>query len=249
MTSKGCFSPESGEANLRFLDPNELGSVDAQAFQKQQPYPWINPSGLVTEDGFRELRENLPDISLFRKTFDKQRKYGQKSHDRFALKYDDTLSESLPAPWRNFISELHGDDYKSFLCRTLKVRNFNLSFFWFFTPRGCSVSPHCDHVNKIGAHLFYLNTEDDWDPAWGGETEVLIPGRKLRRTSAPEFSDFASAIAGKTTGTHTFLFKRTRNSWHGVREIGCPEGHMRKVFMVSIQHTSALSKFYHLMAA
>ena len=223
--------------------------MDASAFQHQRPYPWVNPSGLVTEDGFKELRENLPQLSLFRKTFDKQRKYGQKSHDRYALKYDDATSARLPAVWREFIAELRGDEYASFLRRTLKARNFNLSFFWFFTPRGCSVSPHCDHINKVGAHLFYLNSEDEWDPAWGGETEVLVPRGKLKRASAPEFSDFARTIPSKTTGTHTFLFKRTRNSWHGVREIDCPAGHMRKLFMVSIQHTNAFSKYYHLLAA
>ncbi|MCP5083933.1 MAG: hypothetical protein GY948_19775, partial [Alphaproteobacteria bacterium] len=122
-------------------------------------------AGLVTEGGFAELRDNLPDFSLFRKTFDKPRKYGQKSHDRYALKYSDEIANLLPKPWRNFIGELRGQDYARFLNRTLGTKRFNLSFFWFFTPAGCSVSPHCDHANKIGAHLFYMNTEDDWDPA------------------------------------------------------------------------------------
>ena len=106
-----------------------------------------------------------------------------------------------------------------------------------------------DHANKIGAHLFYLNTEADWQPEWGGETLILEPEKKLKRASAPEFEDFATITAGKTTGTHSLLFKRTSNSWHGVREIDCPEGHMRKVFMVSIQHTSLAARLYHLMAA
>lgn len=234
---------------MRFLDQNELQALDEKAFRSQQPYPWVNPAGLVTNEGFAELRTNLPDIAHFRKTFDKERKYGQKSHDRYALKFSDAIAEYLPAPWLDFISELRGDEYARFLRRTLGVSRFNLSFFWFFTPAGCSVSPHCDHVNKIGAHLFYLNTDADWDDTWGGQTEVLIPAARIRRSSAPEFSDFASAIPGKTGGTHTFLFKRTSNSWHGVREITCPPGHMRKLFMVSIQHTNPLSKLYHLLAA
>ncbi len=237
------------EIAVKYLDPDNLQSLDTVAFRQQAPFPWVNPSGLVTEEGFAELRDNLPDFSLFRKTFDKPRKYGQKSHDRYALRYDDALSSSIPEPWLRFISELQGEEYADFLRRTLGARNFKLSFFWFFTPNGCSVSPHCDHANKIGAHLFYMNTDDDWDPAWGGQTEVLIPNRKLKRASAPEFSDFATAIPGQTMGTHSFLFKRTRNSWHGVREINCPAGYMRKLFMVSIQHTNVLSKLYHLAAA
>ncbi len=32
----------------------------------------------------------------------------------------------------------------------------------------------------------------------------------------------------------SFLFRRTEHSWHGVREIECPEDAMRKVFIVVI---------------
>jgi len=33
---------------------------------------------------------------------------------------------------------------------------------------GCAVSPHCDAVRKLATHIFYFNTEADWDPGWGG---------------------------------------------------------------------------------
>jgi hypothetical protein len=33
-------------------------------------------------------------------------------------------------------------------------------------------------------------------------------------------------------GNRSPLFARKEHSWHGVREIRCPEGHMRKVFIV-----------------
>ncbi len=232
---------------MKYLNAENLKSFEPAAFRNQLPFPWANPSGLVSRDGMRELRDNLPDLSLFKKSFDKPRKFGQKSHDRYSLKYHDGLQ--VPEPWQAFIEELRGDEYARFLRATLGARNFNLSFFWFFTPSGCSVSPHCDHANKIGAHLFYLNSETDWEPGWGGETLILEPEKKLKRASAPEFKDFSTITAGATSGTHSLLFKRTRNSWHGVREIDCPEGYMRKVFMVSIQHTNVLSRLYHLMAA
>ncbi len=232
---------------MKYLSADNLRSLEPAVFRNQLPFPWANPSGLVSQDGMRELRDNLPDLSLFKKSFDKPRKYGQKSHDRYSLKYHDGLQ--VPARWQAFIEELRGEAYAEFLRNTLGARNFNLSFFWFFTPGGCSVSPHCDHANKIGAHLFYLNTEADWKAGWGGETLILAPEKKLKRASAPEFEDFSTITAGQTTGTHSSLFKRTRNSWHGVKEIKCPEGHMRKVFMVSIQHTNVMARLYHFLAA
>ncbi|NNF78082.1 MAG: hypothetical protein HKN05_08645, partial [Rhizobiales bacterium] len=51
----------------------------------------------------KELRDNLPDLSLFKKSFDKPRKHGQKSHDRYSLKYHDGLQ--IPRPWQAFIDE------------------------------------------------------------------------------------------------------------------------------------------------
>jgi len=52
-------------ASLQYLDSEGLESLDAAAFRARSPYPWANPAGLVTEAGFRELRKNLPDLSLF----------------------------------------------------------------------------------------------------------------------------------------------------------------------------------------
>ena len=232
---------------LQFLDADALKSFNSEEFRQCKPYPWANPTDLVTAEGYRTLRANLPDISLFKKMFGKQRKHGQQSHDRYSLKYSDGLD--VPEPWQQFIAELRGDDYREFIHRNFGVRNFNLSFFWFFTPAGCSVSPHCDHFKKIGVHLLYMNSEDDWNQDWGGETLILGSDRKIKRASAPAFSDFSTSIAGKTSGTHSLLFKRTSNSWHGVREITCPEGHLRKVFMISFQHSNIYSNLYHMLAA
>ncbi len=234
-------------AMLKFLNGDALKRLDPDRFKHCKPYPWANPADLVTPEGYRSLRENLPELSRFKKMFGKQRKHGQQSHDRYSLKYSDGLD--VPRPWQEFIGELRGEQYAEFIRANFGVRDFNLSFFWFFTPAGCSVSPHCDHYRKIGVHLFYLNSEDDWKEDWGGETLILGSDKKIRRASAPAFSDFSTSIAGKTTGTHSLLLKRTSQSWHGVREITCPDGYMRKVFMVSFQHSSIYANLYHMLAA
>jgi len=51
--------------------------------------------------------------------------------------------------------------------------SLSLTLHWHYAPRGCSVSPHCDAVRKLGSHLCYFNTEEDWDPSWGGQTLLL----------------------------------------------------------------------------
>jgi len=223
---------------MTFLDLERLSQIDPSTFQSQKPYPWINPGGLLTEEGYRRLREALPDVSELAPDFGRHRMHGQRSHDRFSLEYSDELD--VDDAWKEFASELRDQPYRDFLSRMLGVRRFGLNFHWHYTPNGCSVSPHCDARRKLGSHIFYLNTEDDWDPAWGGETLVLDDGGEFRRNTAPQFDDFTQVMPSRTVGNHSFLFAQTTHSWHGVREIRCPKDRLRKVFIVVVNRHSPI---------
>jgi len=225
---------------MTYLNLEVLESIDADAYRQQMPYPWVNPYGLLHEEAYQSLIHALPDLSLFTTTFGRARKYGQKSHDRYTLKYHQGLS--LNAPWAEFIGELQGKTYEAFLKSLLNCRSFELDFFWFYTPNGCSISPHCDHKNKVGAHLFYFSTPTDWNSEWGGETLILDDGGTLARKSAPDFEEFHNNIPSRAMGNYSLLFSRTPNSWHGMKEIHCPEGRMRKVFMVAIKRLTSIDR-------
>ena len=217
---------------MTYLDYARLAAVDAQTFRNRSPYPWCNPQGLLTEPGYRRLLQTLPDVSMFTRAFGIQRAHGQKPHDRFSLEYRSGLD--VAEPWHEFVKELRGAEYERFLRRLFGRGGLSLTFHWHYTPRGCSVSPHCDAVHKLGSHIFYLNTADDWEPTWGGETLILDDGGRFKRSSAPDFAEFDQAFAGETLGNRSLLFQRQGNSWHGVREIRAPEGCYRKVFIVVI---------------
>ncbi len=221
---------------MMYLDLERMNPIDPLAFQSQTPYPWVNPAELLTKEGYGRLLDTLPDVSLFERHFGDSRKYGQQSHDRFTMEYRDDLE--VRQPWREFIAELRGEDYRHFLCRLLGVRSVHLNFHWHYTPNGCSVSPHCDAKRKLGSHIFYLNTEKNWDPAWGGETLILDDGGRFGYKSAPRFEDFDRALGSVTLGNYSLLFARKESSWHGVRQIRCPEGALRKVFIVVINRWS-----------
>ena len=218
---------------MSYLDVQRLEALDAEAFRGEAPYPWVNPETLLTAEGFRRLRDELPDIAMFEKVFGKRRAHGQQSHDRYTLDYRKDLA--LPASWRDFIAELDGDGYRKFIERLFGRGGFRLRYHWHYTPNGCSVSPHCDARDKLGSHIFYFNTADDWDPAWGGETVVLDDGGRFKRGSAPAFEDFDRAIGAEAIGNRSFLFARRGNSWHGVRAIDCPKDRLRKVFVVVVE--------------
>jgi hypothetical protein len=225
---------------MTYLDYARLNAIDTATFRSQKPYPWINPEGLLTKVGYQRLRETLPDVTGFTPEFGKSRIDGKPSHDRFALEYHDDLN--VPQPWKEFVAELRGKKYQVFLRRLLNVRSFKLRFHWHYTPNGCSVSPHNDVELKLGSHIFYFNTPQDWNPDWGGETLILDDGGRFASDSAPHFDDFERVVASEMFGNRSLLFARQGNSWHGVREIRCPEDRMRKVFIVVIDRYVPVSR-------
>jgi len=217
---------------MTFLDVERLGALDAAAFQGSRPYPWINPERLLTPAGHQRLLEALPPVAQFAPMFNVKRKHGQQSHDRFALEYHPGLA--VAPCWHEFVRELQGPVYRRFLQQMLARRFFSLRFHWHYTPNGCSISPHCDSKTKLGSHIFYFNTAADWDSAWGGQTVLLDDGGRLNPKSAPRFEDFDRVITAETLGNRSLLFARGEQSWHGMRQIQCPEPAMRRVFIVVI---------------
>ena len=156
---------------MQYLNFDRFRAIDPAAFAATQPYPYINPEGLLTDEGYQSLLDNMPDVSQFEKKFGYERIAGQKPHDRYSLEYTSDLS--VPRPWEEFIEELCSDDYRLTLARLYGARKINLRFHWHYTPNGCSVSQHTDSVREHGSQLFYFNREGEWDPAWGGDTLVL----------------------------------------------------------------------------
>jgi len=223
---------------VKFLAEDKLAALRSDEFQRAAPYPWLNPTGILSEAGYRLLVEHAPDPALFSGNFGKVRRYGQASHDRYVLDYD----ESLPIDpcWHEFVAELYGPVYRDFVCRLFGVRGFDMRLHWHYTPDGCSVSPHCDADRKLGSHIFYLNTSDDWRPEWGGQTLILDDGGRFRPRSAPAFEDFDRQIAVASMDNHSLIFARVDHSWHGVRPIHCPADCYRKAFIVVFEKRSAL---------
>ena len=216
--------------DAQFLNPAILESIDPEAFQNMQPFPWVNPQYFIRQECYGELLETMPPIDQFRAFFGKQRKHGQASHDRYVLDYERGME--LSPQWSDFVEELCGDVYRRFVCQLLDVSHVRFRFHWHFTPNGGEVSPHCDSKGKIGSQIFYLNTDNDWQWDWGGETVILDDKGRIDADNAPAFEDFDAEYPAETRDNRSLIFGRRGNSWHGVRRINCPENYYRKVFIV-----------------
>jgi len=231
---------------MSHIDFDRLEAIDPDEYRAQKPYPWANPVRLLRPESFDALRTRLPDISHFEAFFGKDRKGGQEPHDRFQLEYKD--DSPVPTVWREFIEELKSARYRRHMCRLLDVRSVSVNFHWHYTPPGCSVSPHCDSKRKLGSHVFYLNTEDDWKASWGGQTVILDDGGNFPTESAPCLEDFDAATECESVGNKSLIFTRKGHSWHAVREVTCPAGDMRRVFIVVLNDDTLVARLRNRMS-
>src|SRR5210317_182127 len=159
---------------MKYLDIEKLRDLKLEDFLAIKPYPYFNTEGVLTETGFQDLLENMPPLDMFEQKFGYERRAGQAPHDRYSLEY--TPDMAVPRPWKEFIDELCSDAYRKEIERLLGAKKVEFRFHWHYTPSGADVSPHCDARREHGSHLFYFNSQQEWDPAWGGATLALDDG-------------------------------------------------------------------------
>jgi hypothetical protein len=217
---------------MNYLNRDILESLSAESFQKAQPYPYAHIDRSLTAEGYERLREALPGVERFDKHEGMKRGHGQMPHNRYMLHYKAGLE--LPKAWQEFLAELRGDYYQQFLRRILGPRTYIPTFSWHYAWEGCSVSPHCDAARKRGTHIFHFNDENEWDQAWGGQTLILASDKPLSTHSAPTFDELKVAAAHGPAGNGSLLFQRTEHSWHGMKPLKCPPGHLRQIFSVTL---------------
>jgi len=218
---------------VEYLNRERLQSLPSENFKNRSPYPWVEVENSLTEEAYARLRANLPPIEVgFDRQVGIQRAYGQAPHDRYLLHYRPGIP--IAQPWQEFIAELQSPIYQSFLRRMLGDHKFILTFEWYYAWEGCAVSPHCDAARKLATHIFYFNTQDDWNNEWGGQILILDGERKFRAHSGPTFDQLKVAASLDPRGNGSLLFQRAPHSWHGVRPLACPPGKLRRLFIVTI---------------
>lgn len=217
---------------MEYLDRAIIERVSHQAFQAEQPYPWVSIPQSLTAEGYERLRTSIPEVTLFDKKVGIKRAYGQGYHDRYILHYRPHIQ--LHEPWKEFVAELQGDFYQSFLRRMLGPNRYILTLEWYYAWRGCQVTPHCDARRKLATHIFYFNTETDWQADWGGTILILDDERRFKPHSGHSFDEFKVAADIDPRGNSSLLFQRTDHSWHGVRPLQPPPNVLRKLFIVTV---------------
>jgi hypothetical protein len=229
-----------------FFDESCLGAFSKAHFGAQGPYPWKALDGLLTKDRFDLLLREFPSLELFEFHHGLDRNYGQRPHDRYYLAYEKSLYHSrsvkkekgvvrkdteLSTAWISFVQALKTDPgYRAFIREALGTDEYEMRFAWHIGVTASEVSPHLDSETKLGTHIFYFNTPDDWNESWGGAFLVLSELKAQRMD--PDFTDFEGELPVSVLGNKSVIFKNTPRAWHGVRKLTCPPEKHRRLFNV-----------------
>ena len=253
MTHTAVSTPSQSTISSCF-DSDYISKFDPQEFNRNKPYPWANFKALLTPEAFDALYREFPSLDFFEQHEGIARKHGQKPHDRYYLAYEEKIDlyksldaqaeaiqskgiirhHQLSPTWQAFITEITTDTpYRRFISALLGTAEFTTRFAWHVATAGHSVSPHSDARNKLGTHIFYFNTSEDWKAEWGGATLVLE--NKQIEGMNPEVSDFDKVTAVEVMDNRSFLFKNQMEGWHAVDVIQCPPGVHRRIFNVIIE--------------
>ncbi len=107
---------------------------------------------------------------------------------------------------------------------------------------GGHLKPHTDAPTKIVTMILAMTREGEWDPSFGGGTDVNRPKRKElmfnQLNTLAEFEDMEVLHTFEFKPNQAIVFVKTFNSWHSVRPM---QGHnsnaLRKSLTINIEAT------------
>jgi hypothetical protein len=101
------------------------------------------------------------------------------------------------------------------------------------------VIPHTDAPKKFITLVVTMTTPGEWNPAWGGGTDILKP-----KDPSENYNYFNRDLPYEECETlrtveflpnQAMLFLKTFNSLHGVKQMTGPEGSLRRTLTINIQ--------------
>lgn len=102
-----------------------------------------------------------------------------------------------------------------------------------------SVTPHTDNQDKIVTMVLSMAKDGEWDPKFGGGTEVSRhkdPSRSFNRMNGKaEFEEMEELDTYQFEPNQCVVFVKTFNSWHCVRPMQGPATAMRRTLTINIE--------------
>jgi hypothetical protein len=222
------------------------------------PFPYFQIKNFLPDDFYRQLLAEYPSTSMFNnRLLEGKRVMSAEAQDQVVMAspawssliehmgsqefLDDMFSVLRPSlratrGWlgsRRLVKHPKG---KTSIGDWLKGHPTRVDFEFSRLPQGALLTPHTDKWTKVLSLLLYL-PPPGWRKEYGGSTELYAPKSKAHiRNWSNRHLDFdkVDVIFQADYSPNTlFGFVKTRDSFHGVSPILCPDGMERLTFNIN----------------
>jgi len=104
---------------------------------------------------------------------------------------------------------------------------------------GGMIWPHTDIPSKVITLIIPMMAPGEWDKAWGGSTDVLVPkpGVEPKDYQTP-LESFDCPASFPCDPNQAVIFIKSDHSWHSVGPIHGPEGRWRRTLTINIERAT-----------
>ena len=212
------------------------------------PYPIGIAKPIFDEDGYNQLVMGFPPDHLL-PAFGSHQGYKKFALNERMPGFHEYLTKE-PAWWA-FHNSIKSQKFIQFILALIKdcgaeiVENpsgkWTSRFEFAAMPAdGGMIAPHTDIPSKAVTLIFSMQAPEEWDPAWGGGTDVLVPRQPLdpqityKSYMAP-LSAFDRVHSYEYTPNQCVIFVKNDISWHSVGPMTGPPGPMRRTITLNIE--------------
>jgi hypothetical protein len=234
-----------------------------------EPYPVCYIPNFLSEADYKELAETYPSVDVFKHKPLLGNKYSlaEKNNKQFYFDflkenpawkefYNKVKTKEFVLEVVDFVKQHHIDlGVKRSFWYTKKMemakrgpipslihKRVVRSRFEFSAmgANGGNILPHSDHPRKLITLVLSFMKPGEWNEAWGGGTDVLLPkDRRLVYNEMNRQMPFDQMDVIKTfpfNPNQCVLFIKTFNSWHSVQPMKGPESALRKTVTINIEN-------------
>lgn len=129
----------------------------------------------------------------------------------------------------------------SVLSRVRRIPEINARFeFSMMDAAGGYILPHTDSRNKLVTLVISMIRAGEWDPAWGGGTEIVWPVDEKRSFNwinrYMKFDEVRVLKEWTLSPNQCVLFIKTFNSWHAVSPMRGPaDAPLRRTLTINVE--------------
>ena len=210
----------------------------------RDPYPIGLATKVFHDIPYRAMIEGFPPIDLLKHWGGKEyNKYVL--NERMSIEFHEYISEH--PIWWAFHNSIKKPEFPEFIFFILKSHGIEIApnpdgwttrfEFSAMPAEGGWIVPHTDIYSKAVTLIFSILGPGEWNPSWGGGTDVLVPKdptAQYKDYKAPlELFDRVETFNYKPN--QCIIFIKTENSWHSVGPIQGPAGKWRRTLTLNIE--------------